>query len=128
MEELCIRFSHLSEKIFDSLDNDSIIKCKEASRFWLNFLDGQKLVQIRIIKATVEQFHSIGESWNKVFNSASTKTIMTLGVAINQFYNKDLGLTYYEGLTPTHVAAATGDLLLLTKIQEKNFRQTPKRQ
>ena len=49
MDELYIRFSHLSEKIFDSLDDDSIIKCKEASRFWFNYLDGQKLVQIKQI-------------------------------------------------------------------------------
>ena len=85
MDELCIRFSHLSEKIFDSLENDSIIKCKEASRFWFNHLDGQKLVQIRIIKEKVKQVHSIGEAWNNVFNSASTETIMTLGVAVNQW-------------------------------------------
>ena len=126
MDELCIRFSHLSEKIFDSLDNDSITKCKEVSRFWFNYLDGQKLVQIRIIKAKVKQFYSIGEAWNNVFNSASTETIMTLGVAVNQFYKKDLGLDYHEGLTPIHVAAATGHLLLLTKLQEKTLDKHPK--
>ena len=94
MEELCIRFSHLSEKIFDSLDNDSITKCKEASRFWFNYLDGKKLVQIRIIKAKVEQFHSIGDSWNKAFNSATTETIMILGTVVNQFYKRDMGFKY----------------------------------
>ena len=126
MEELCIRFSHLSEKIFDSLDNDSIIKCKEASRFWLNFLDGQKLVQIRAIKATVGQFHSTGESWNKVFNSASTETILTLGASVNKLYSRDLGLIYHEGLTPIHTAAATGNVLLLKKLQEKSLDKHPK--
>ena len=126
MEELCLRFSHLSEKIFDSLDNDSIIKCKEVSRFWFNYLDGQKLVQIRIIKAKVKQFHSIGKAWNNVFNSASTETIMTLGVAVNQFYKKDLGLDHHEGLTPIHAAAATGHLLLLTKLHEKSLDKHPK--
>jgi len=126
MEELCIRFSHLSEKIFDLLDNETMINCKEASRFWFDYLDGQKLVQIRIIKATVGQFHSIGKSWNKVFKSAFTETIMTLGVAINQFYNRDLSLEYHEGLTPIHAAAATGHLLLLTKFQEKTLDKHPK--
>ena len=126
MDEICIRFSHLSEKIFDSLDNDSIIKCKEASQFWFNYLDGQKFVQIRIIKAKVKQFHSIGETWNKVFIFASTETIMALGIAVNQFYIKDSGLIYYEGLTPIHAAAATGHLLLLTKLQEKGLDKHPK--
>ena len=103
-----------------------MINCKEASQFWFNYLDGQKLVQIRIIKAKVKQFHSIGEAWNKVFIFASTETIMTLGVAVNQFYNRDLGLEYYEGLTPIHVAAATGHLFLLKKLQEKSLDKHPK--
>ena len=126
MEELCVRFSHLSEKIIDLLDNESIINCKEASQFWFDYLDGQKLVQIRIIKATVGQFHSIGKSWNKVFKSAFTETIMTLRVVVNQFYIRDLGLNYHKGLTPIHAAAATGHLLLLTKLQDKSLDKHPK--
>ena len=123
---MCIRFSHLSEKIFDSLDNENIINCKEVSRFWYDFLDEQKFVQIRIIKATVGKFHPIGKSWNKVLNSASTETIMVLQDAVNQFYKNDLELEYYDGLTPMHTAAATGNLFLLTKIQEKSLDAHPK--
>ena len=126
MEEICIRFSHLSEKIFDLLDNESIINCKEVSQFWFDYLDGQKLVEIRIIKATVEQFHSIGETWNKVFNFASTETILTLGASVNKLYNRDLDLIYHEGLTPIHTAAATGNVLLLKKLQEKSLDKLPK--
>ena len=126
MEEICIRFSHLSEKIFDLLDNESMINCKEASRFWFDYLDGQKIVQNRAIKATVGQFHKPGESWNKVFKSAFTETIMTLRVVVNQFYNRDLGLNYHEGLTPIHAAAATGHLLLLTNLQDKSLDKHPK--
>ena len=113
MENICIRFSHLSEKIFDSLDNENIVNCKETSQFWYDFLDGQKFVQIRIIMATVGKFHSIGKSWNKVLSSASTETIMVLRDAVNQFYKTDSELFYYNGLTPMHMAAATGNLFLL---------------
>ena len=126
MEELCIRFSHLTEKMFDLLDNESMINCKEASRFWCNYLDGQKIVQIRIIKAKVEQFHSIGDSWTKAFNSATTKTIMTLGTVVNQFYKRDMGLKYFEGLTPMHAATATGELLLYKKLKDKSLDKHPK--
>ena len=128
MDNICIRFSHLSERIFDSLDNENLNNCKEASRFWFHFLDGQKFVQIRIIKATVGQFHSVGKSWSKVFNSASTETIMVLGDAVNQFYKKDSDLEYYDELTPIHTAAATGNLFLLTKVQEKSHIGRRKRQ
>ena len=122
-ENICIRFSHLSERIFDSLDNQNLNTCKEASRFWFHFLDGQKFVQIRIIRATVKQFHSVGKSWSKVFNSASTETIMVLGDMVDQFYKKDSDLEYHDELTPMHTAAATGNLFLLTKIQKKSLEK-----
>ena len=125
MEELCIRFSHLSEKIFDSLDNESLINCKNTSRFWFNYLDGQKFVEVRIIKATVEQFHLIGESWIEVFNFASTETLLALRVAVDQFYIRDLDKKYNERLSPLHTAAATGNLLLVTKLQEKSVDNHP---
>jgi hypothetical protein len=104
MEELCIRFSHLSEKIFDSLDNESLINCKDTSRFWFNYLNGQKFVEIRIIRATVEKFHLIGESWVEIFNSALTETLLALGVAVDQFYIRHLDKKYNDGLTPLHTA------------------------
>ena len=34
IENLFKRFSHISESIFDELDNQSLINCKEASRDW----------------------------------------------------------------------------------------------
>ena len=116
MDNICIRFSHLSEKIFDSLDNESLIDCKTTSRFWFNYLDGQKFVEVRIIKATVEKFHVIGKSWIEIFNSASTETLLALGGAVDQFYIRDLDKKFCEGLTPLHTAAGTGNLLLLTKL------------
>ena len=70
--------------------------------------------RFRIIKATVEKFHVIGESWIEVFNSASTETLLALGGAVDQFYIRDLDKKFCEGLTPLHTAAGTGNLLLLT--------------
>ena len=95
MEEIALRFSHLSENVFNSLDNKSISKCRKVSRFWHHYLDTQKFVHIRMIKSTVEQFHTLGEAWKKVFDTASTKTILDLRLAISQFYVKGTNLTYF---------------------------------
>ena len=51
MEEAFLRFPHLSENIFDSLDNKSLADCKEVSKSWYFYLDMQKFLQTRIIKA-----------------------------------------------------------------------------
>ena len=118
MEEVTFRFPYLSENIFNLLDNESIIKCREVSKFWKNYLDDQKFLEIRKISATVEQFHIVGKSWKKVFETGSTSTIRDLRVAVGQFYKKGTNLYYYEGLTPLHTAAGTGHLELLKTTSE----------
>ena len=75
MEEVISRFSHLSENIFNSLDNKSIANSMIVSKFWKNYLKNQKIVQIRKTKAFVEEFHTAGEAWNEVFDTASSETI-----------------------------------------------------
>ena len=50
MEEAFLRFPHLSENIFDSLGNKSLVDCKEVSKSWYFYLDTQKFLQTRIIQ------------------------------------------------------------------------------
>ena len=111
MEEVFSRFSHLSENIFELLDNESIATCTNVSKVWKNYLNSQKLVQIRKIKATVVQFHDVGKAWDEIFETGSTETMKDLANAVTLFYKKDPNLTYYEGLTPLHIAAGTGQLV-----------------
>ena len=78
MEELASRFPRLSENVFKSLDNGNIANFRKVGRSWGKYLDEKKFVKIRMIKATVGQFHSIGKSWNQVFETANTETIANL--------------------------------------------------
>ena len=126
MEEVCLRFSHLSENIFDSLSNKSIAKCTRVSRFWHDYINGQKFVEIRKIKLTVGQFHTIGDAWKKLFDTASTKTIVDLGHVVNQLYKQGNAWRTCDGLTPLHVAAGTGQLILYQNIEEKTYEKYPK--
>ena len=79
MQEVFLRFPHLSEIIFDSLDNKSLANSKEVSKSWYFYLDTQKFQQPRIIKANIKKveeavdivrnifqfFHPLGEFQNK---------------------------------------------------------------
>ena len=79
MEDVAMRFPHLSENIFDLLSNESIIKFMAASRFGKQYLENQKFLEIRKIISTVGQFHKVGKSWEKLFETASTATIRDIG-------------------------------------------------
>jgi hypothetical protein len=46
-EDLCLRFPSVAESIFDELDNQSLVKCKEVSRVWRIFLQGPKFLIMR---------------------------------------------------------------------------------
>ena len=125
MEERFERFSHLSEAIFNCLDNKSLVKCKEVSRIWCDYISEQKLYHIRIIHLTVGKFHEVGRDWKKVFRKGATNTMKNLRHAVEQFYLEKNNVHYYEGLTPIHVAAGTGDLSLLEEIQKTAQEKYP---
>ena len=105
LENLMLRFSHLSETIFDHLDNQSLVNCKFISKELNAYLGQQKFHQIRIIKETVSKFQELRQPWIDVFKTANTSTIMKLGYAVDQFYKKGRNYFNYKGITPLHVAA-----------------------
>ena len=53
MDNINLKFTHLSEKIFASLKDEDIAKCTEVSKLWCNFFDHQKFWAIRLIKAKI---------------------------------------------------------------------------
>ena len=66
MEEVFLRFPHLSESIFGSLKSEFLAKSKEVCRSWYDYLDDQKFLQIRadkvkLIVETVEKFGHIAK-------------------------------------------------------------------
>ena len=102
MEILFQRFSHLSQEIFDSVDNQSLAKCQEVSLPWYEFVQQQKFRQIRIIKSIIEQFNEVGDTWKKVFKSATTQNITNLGQAVDLFYQTS---TQIKDSSPHNVVA-----------------------
>ena len=139
MEDFNQRFQHISEQIFDSLDNRSLFACKEVSRSWHHFLDDQKFLQIRIIQKILEGTEKVSwnnnfynedpdegiiihfnrKLWNKVFHRCNTKTILDLKSAVIQ-----LRITAQRSCdmfcnTPLHTAASCGNVALLATILDK---------
>ena len=77
MEELFSRFSHLPESIFDQLNDESLANCRLICQQWQDYLEDKKFFQIRMISATVANFHEVGDAWKRYFNIASSSSIRT---------------------------------------------------
>ena len=62
MEEVFLRFPHLSENIFGSLNNEFLAKSKEVCKSWYDYLDDQKFLQIRAnkVKLVIETVEQLG--------------------------------------------------------------------
>ena len=61
MDNIFLRFPHVTEKIFDQLDNPSLAMCKTVSRPWNNYLNDQKFLYERIM-TELAKYKPIGES------------------------------------------------------------------
>ena len=80
-----MRFPHLSEMIFDHLDNQSLANCKIVSKIWSIYIGEQKFYGIRIIRETIKKYHKLSKPWFEVFKKGSTENIMDLKNCFDQF-------------------------------------------
>ena len=125
MEELCQRFPHLAEGIFNSLDNQSFLNCLVTSKSLVSSVEQQKFFQIRKITENIEKFHTLGETWKSIFKKANTEILSDLALAVRKSFKLrycDIfdSLLFIESVnkfgkdaTPLHVAAAYGDFRVI---------------
>ena len=144
MDELSLRFPHLAEGIFNSLDNQSLSNCRIVNNSWKNYLDQQKFFQIRKIKENITRFHVIGEPWELIFRKAGIDILRKLFYAVrksfkscrsNKNHNYDCTWWYHwswssekfdQSVTPLHVAAAYGDFKFFNRMMDLSEIRNPK--
>ena len=127
METLILRFPHLSEMIFDNLDNQSLFNCKVGSNVWSIYIGEQKFYGIRSIKETVKQFYKLSKPWFEVFKMANTENILELRNCFNQFQKEGRQIyKFNKEVTPLHVCASTGNILLYEAIHKLVENKQPR--
>ena len=131
MEILTMRFPHLSEMIFDHLDNHSLANCKVVSKAWSIYIGEQKFYGIRIIKETVKKFHQLSKPWFEVFKKGNTENIMDLINCFNQFSEgrkrkPNYSYEFDSEVTPLHISAGAGNILLYKAIHKFAKNKQPK--
>ena len=127
MEEVILRFPHLSEKMFVHLDNVSLERCREVSKTWKNILDKQKLLHIRRIQSYLKKKHEIGKSWKRVLKKSNKEMIIQLSSAVKKVYSKKKFRKRKQILNPLHVAAICGQEYLYRYLEERVEGKSPKR-
>ena len=87
METVLLRFPHLGQQIFNSLNNKSLQKSKRVSRSLHDFIDGQKFLWIRIIKKYARRskgkYAKNSKLWKKAFSKVRTQTVKKLALYIH---------------------------------------------
>ena len=113
MEELCLRFCHISEAIFEKIDNKSLNECRKINSSFRASIDSQKFKWIRIIAKCIGKIDNseVSESWKKFLNKVPTKVVKELGQVVQKFF-KVRPSRYDHQWTPLHIAAERGHLSL----------------
>ena len=123
MDKICIRFPSLIQRILSNLDNQSLIRFKEASRKMDHFLNNERSYLIRIIKMYYENFEGHEESWKEAIKKTPFDIVKQLVDAVQQFFKtypyKDIRLA------PLHVVAEKGSLKLFDYIIKRAKNKNP---
>ena len=82
MEEVLLKFHLIGKQIFETLDNESLAKCRIVNRSWNSFVDGLKSAWIRKIR-----FCSIGsnEQLEEILRCTKLEVVKELANAAMNF-------------------------------------------
>ena len=126
MEEVLARFPHLGENIFQKLNSESLINCKEVNRTFKNFMKVEKSSYLRAI----EWYTNCSEPLMRKIVKKSGAAIIILSILREIFGNFIRGTKqnskYLQYLlnTPLHLAADRGQLgayqLIMENVDNKN--------
>ena len=107
METLCQRFPHLSKSILSNLDNQSLMKSKEASRDIFQFLENERFYWIRMIGKKCWNFEGFEESWKETIHQTPFDVIKELANVV-QTWLTSLRSKWSRPIHPLHVVALQG--------------------
>ena len=122
MDILCKRFPLVVKRVLDNLDDQSLIRSKEASRRIAESLDNEKSYWIRILKKHNEKFTGCEESWREVIHKVPIDFVKQLAIAVQQVFK------YFwckKQVAPLHIAVEVGSFQLCQYVISKTKNKNP---
>ena len=85
MDVIIKRFPFLNYMVLKNLDDQSLMKSKQANRKIARFLENERFYMIRILKKYSKNYEGLEESWKEVIYRAPINVIKQLAIATNNF-------------------------------------------
>ena len=82
MEDLILRFPHISKQIFANLCNQDLTKSREVCKLWCQSIDTEKTLWLRRIKEYIPDPQEFHQLWARVLHTISTEHIQELAYAV----------------------------------------------
>ena len=79
MENLSMKYPHLSESIFNKIDNLTLNICRRMSTIWCGFIDEQRSTWIRTLQKHVKNFEESPETWKKAESISKRRSVLKRG-------------------------------------------------
>ena len=112
MEDTGLRIPHILEQIYDLIDNESLIKCKGASRKMCSIVENfkcGKFLTTRIIQCYFKNPVKFGKDWRIVFQKLPAERLSEFEILVKDFYTA-FPSRFEEDWSPLHIAAERGHL------------------
>ena len=118
MEDVIQRFPNISQQIFENLDDESLVLCREVCKAWKSCIDREKFYWIRIIMSYLE--YSEEKSLRILFRNNDLDIVKNLAEKTIEHYHSE---NCSEDITLLHVIVDNGDagnLKIVEKILHEN--------
>ena len=115
------RFPLVNRRIFQNLDNQSLIRIKEVSRGIAEAIDNDRILWVRLIKKYNKNFEGEEESWKEVITKTPVEILKQLANVIQQYFK----CNSHTKVAPIHIAVEKGSLLLCQYIIKKTKNKNP---
>ena len=137
MDEILLRFPHLGEQIFQSLDLENLSNCWQVSKFWWDFINNDKIITFQLLIGSIKKYCgkrsvyyglSRGEMLRQevLLQQCEWDALLKMATAAMNFVKQDVSHVAYFGgqghqlkvfgITPLHYAAISGQWNVLAKM------------
>ena len=129
MDIIVRRFPILAVSIFNNLDDQSLVKFKEADRESCEFIILERFYWIKILKRYSEHFETSKKSWNISISKTPAGFVKKLAMTVLTYFKEVADPENEESdpendqLTPLDIAAYDGDVNFFQQVKEKTFDQ-----
>ena len=88
MDNLLAKIPLLGDKILRELDNQSLVKFREAKKSWQSFIDQEKIIWLRIIQKCIGNGDKFSTEWTTVLTKAPQAFLMHLSISAQKYHRK----------------------------------------